>query len=160
MANRTMAAKALKLKMQRRKLPRNLQINIKGPRPNLEVLKDYKARAAGLGKEHWFRGLDGHITNKGIEGVASGRYEVQQRTAEILRLFDNPLFVTHREDEHQRIRIFFNSRQDKVIVQQVLYTRRVFRISETFTNIDDCYFALEQDIVDWRIERSYGESDG
>jgi hypothetical protein len=158
MPNRVLAAKARKLRMQNRSLPRRLQINVKGPRPNLEVIKDYKQRAAGLSIDEdqlFWVGLDGHLTNKGVEGVSAARYEVQQRTAEILSKFDKPLFVGYMDETWQRIRIFFNSRQDVIVIQSVMYNRRRYRISKVYTSIDDAYFVLDNDIVEWKVDKPY-----
>lgn len=159
MANRTMAAKALKLRRQNRALPRTLTINRKGASgPNRVVLDEYKQRAASLGYEEanaWFVRCDGKITNEGWNMLAAGKQDIRDRSAEILRRFDNPLFVEHVSNPSQRIRIYFNSRQDEVIVQQMHFLQRVVRLSFCFTSIDDAYYALKQDIVPWRYEKAF-----
>lgn len=145
MANRTMAAKALKLRRQNRALPRRLSINgPKGPRPATEVLQEYRSRARSLGVDDnsW----------KGFDNTPAGRFDIEERAKDILGKFDNPLFVEHIDNPAQRIRIFFNSRQDSVVIQRIHKQRRVFSVSIAYTSIDDAYFVLAQEIVEWRIE--------
>jgi hypothetical protein len=155
MANRTMQAKALKLRSQKRRYPRRMDLDIRGPRPNTTVLGDYRERAKGLALGDCWIVLDNGMTVLEsqvpvVNGHLSARSEID--IDRINQKFNKPLFVEHLNNPSQRIRIYFNSRHDRVIIQQMHYLQRVARVSEVFTSMDDAYFSLKNDIVPWKLE--------
>ena len=77
MANRTMAAKALKLKKMKRLFPKQYQANYipVGRGPNMEVMAGYKERAKGLAFDQKF--LDSSKCLRGSK--ASHRVRWKQR---------------------------------------------------------------------------------
>jgi len=163
-ANRVMAAKAHKLRKQQRSRPRELSLDKRGPRPSGDVIREYKQRASTLGYDEansFWRGLDGMLTNvPQFKNVPPGRHETITRSDEILRRFDNPLFVEYKPQvnpppKHIRIRIFFNSRQDEVVIQEVDISLKRYRLSVMYTSVDDAYFSLWHDIVSWRLEKPF-----
>jgi hypothetical protein len=167
MTNRVMGAKAHKLRKQNRQRPRTLSLDVRGPRPSTDVIREYKTRASSLGYDEadtYWRGLDGMLTNvPQFKGVPAGRHETVSRSEEILRRFDNPLFVEYKPQvnplpDHLRVRIFFNSRQDEVIIQEINIQTRMYRLSAMYTSVDDAYFAMWNDVVSWRLEKPFPSS--
>jgi hypothetical protein len=152
MANRVMAAKARKLQIQNRKLPRRLSMSAKGPSgPNQAMLAGYHHRAQGVGD----------VEPKDVfKGTPAGKHDINTRKDEILHKFDDPLFVEHIDNPFQRIRIFFNSRQDCVIIQQWDKRLKRYRLSIAYSCIEDAYTVLDFDSVSWRIEKPIPESVG
>lgn len=146
MANRVMAAKALKLRNQKRRYPRKMDLDKRGPRPNREVIGEYRSRARGI--------ADLDVATR-FDGVPAGKYDVNSRLREIVSRFDKLMFVLHIDNPAQRIRIYFNSRQDEIIIQRIFKRRQVYCLSKKYTSIDDAYFALENNVVSWNEERSF-----
>lgn len=153
MANRIMAAKALKLRKQNRKRPRTLSLDIKGPRPAREVIFEYRERAKSLGIPDFYDSTD---LWWGSKGYPSTKIFTK---SELVQKWDQPMFVEY-EAEHfkalgQQIRLYFNSRQDKVVIRRVYWTRRCYCLSLTFGSIADAYYGLLHDCVPWKDEQPF-----
>ncbi len=158
MANRTMAAKGKKLRAQKRRYPRRMDLDKRGPRPNLAVLADYKQRAKGLAiEDQWLMLDNGTIVLESqvpiVNAHLSARAEIDAQG--INEKWNTPKYIELCSTPSERIRLYYNSQKTKIIIQQVNLLRRVFRISEAFPCKDDAIYAMNHDIVPWRIEKKY-----
>lgn len=139
MANRALQAKTIKLKRQRRAWARPLSVK-SGIQPNRDVIRQYQDTAKGLGKP---------IAEAIYKNVQPGRYETKNRADEILRQFNDPLFFTYIENSHQRVRIFFDSKHTKFIIQWVQFRHKKAYISKPFMSTDDAIYAFQNDLITW-----------
>lgn len=147
MANRTMQAKARKLRAQRRRYPRKMDLDRKGPRPAKEVISEYRKRASTLG-------YDAANDWAGIPNTPAGKYDISSRTPEILHQFDVLHTVEYRNDTIMYVSLNFSMDKDQhVIIHQIHYLHGMERFSKPFPTTDDAYFALQHNCVPWQCER-------
>lgn len=156
--NRTMQAKSVKLRAQKRRYPRRMDLDKRGPRPNLAVLADYSQRAKGLMVEdRWLMLDNGQIVLESevpvVNAHLSAKSEIDDKL--IAQKWGAPKYIEVCSTPIERDRLYFNSKKNKVVIQQVRLLNKVFRISEAFSSLADAQYALAMDIVPWRIEKRY-----
>jgi len=152
MANLTMASKMLKLRAQRRKYPKRMDLDIRGPRPKTEVLGDYRERAKGLAfGDGWIRLDNGQVVLESsvttVNQHLSAKAEID--VDRINQKFEQPLSFTYMDNPAQTIRILFTIRKDSYRIEQKFKSRSIHRISIVYKSLDDCTFVLENEIVEW-----------
>ncbi len=158
MVNRTMAAKGVKLRAQKRRYPRRMDLDKRGPRPNLSVLADYTKRAKGLAiEDQWLMLDNGTIVLEStvplVNAHLSAKSEIDDKL--IAQKWDAPKFIELHSTPIERVRLYYNSQRSKIIIQQVRLLNKVFRISEAFSGFEEARYSFVHDIVPWRIEKSY-----
>lgn len=110
MVNRTIQAKVLKMKKERRNRPKLNPVKVSRA-PNINVLKGYAERARGLAfdeeeVERWIVALWGRPAFK---GVSPGRHEVLKKLAELGEKELLGLSFTVVDNMFERCRCYFNS---------------------------------------------------
>ena len=156
MVNRTMAAKALKLKKQRRAWAAPLSVK-SGIRPNVDVIKGYKDRAKGLKFDE--KEIDELIfrlfKRQPFKNTPPGRREAMVRRDKIRMLAEmseqvpDHLFFNYINNSVVRFDIFFTA--DKtcyVIVKENRKTRTISR-SISYGSCERAISVIQRDKVRW-----------
>src|SRR5882672_6007041 len=116
--NRTMQAKSVKLRAQKRRYPRRMDLDKRGPRPNLAVLADYSQRAKGLMVEdRWLMLDNGTIVLESEVPVVNAHLSAKSEIDDKLigQKWDAPKYVQLWNTPVERVRLYFNSKKDKII---------------------------------------------
>lgn len=116
-----------------------------GIQPNREIIQQYRKTAQGLGEK---------IATDRFPNVSPGRVDIQDRIEEILRVFDDPLFITVIDNSLQRCRLYFNSKHDCYLLQHVNWRTREVRISITYSSRDRAMQVWVQSRVCWKFKKS------
>ena len=149
MANRTMAAKALKLKKMKRLFPKQYQANYipVGRGPNMEVMAGYKERAKGLAFDQKF--LDFLEMCSRFKGKPPGKVEAEAAIRRILEVVPQDMSFTLIRNVFQWARVFFNSEKTCFILLHENYKEGRVRTSMTYHSKDNIIRAWNMDRIRW-----------
>jgi hypothetical protein len=150
MANRVMEAKFKKLRAQRRRYPRRMDLDKRGPRPNKDVIAEYSQRAKTIGDpepdKHWTGA--GHGTNgPSRAAIIRSLDEKRQDDKDALNLL-----CGYMDNMVQHVWFMFNAHKNAWEIHQYHKRERIHRISRRYGSMDDAIFVLRNEIVDWLIE--------
>jgi hypothetical protein len=153
MANRNLQAKMLKLKKQRRALPKHYQHVFlregkdKDPRdyPRDDDPKDYKdsvryrARARGISEE---------LAETNFVGVPPARKQAIEMMKKVVAL-GNSTFFTIVSNSHHECRVFYNSERTVFMVVYVNYVKRTLQRSIEYSSKERVNALWESDKIRW-----------
>lgn len=130
MANRTMQAKSLKLRRQKRAWAKPLAI-ASGITPNRGVLGEYKERAKGLGLSEYEQDQLIRLFYKRdpIVGTPAGRAEVLALLEELKKRVPELMFFEVLDNCYQRCVLFYNSDKTCWIVSHTDKRKHITRRS-------------------------------
>jgi hypothetical protein len=139
MVNRVMAAKARKLRSQKRRYPRRMDLDKRGPRPNKEMLAEYRNRG---------KGVDDGIPNR-FANTPPGKHDIEQRREQILRRHDPVLRTKYKDNPVLAIWVCFDSAQREVWIEETRKRTQTIRNSIVYACTADAYFVLKNECVTW-----------
>lgn len=147
--NRSMQAKALKLKKQKRLFPKSYAADYipTGMPPDRQVMREYKERTRGLAFDDAYMA---HLEAKAkFKGVPAGRFEVMNRLKFIECELGELKFVTIHEDFGCKAQLFYNSERTAFMIMEVNYTDEVIRTSIRYMDRDRCILRWKDKDIRW-----------
>lgn len=150
MANRSMQAKALKLKRARRLFPKSYSSNYipVGMPPNREVMSGYKERARGLAFDaeymYWLENQFQRFKCK-----PPGRVEVEAHIRRIEEHAPAKMCFKLMENSALRARCFFNSERTIWLIMEEDFKKGEVRTSMTYSSKDNVVYAWRKNKIRW-----------
>lgn len=153
MANRTMAAKSLKLKRQKRAWAKPYS-SPSLHTPNRGVLQEYKLRAVMLGVpeyevDDWIRKLYGRDP---FTGTPAGRAEVVQLMKELKLVVPQLLFFELIDNSYQRALCWYNTDKTCWVITHTDKRRAQFRRSIEYGSKARALKLYYQDRLTWVVQ--------
>lgn len=150
MANRTMKAKALKERRQRRAWAKPLSI-AGGQRPNRGVIQEYKERTCLLGVPEYeidelIRILYGRDP---IVSVPPGKVEIAETLKRLKNIIPQLLFFVHHDNSYQRVVVFFNSSKTCWVIAHTNKRRKVTLTSMEYGDKERALAQFERGKTVW-----------
>ena len=150
MANRTMQAKALKLKRQRRLFPKNYAADYIpcGAGPDKFLMREHKLRTKSLAfDDAYMKRLE---ERQRFKGVPAGRYEVLKRLKMLEETFGADYhFVNLRNDNQQLVQLFYNSERTAFAIVETDFENLVVRMSMKYMDKERCIATWKSNKLRW-----------
>lgn len=153
MANRTMQAKGLKLRRQRRLFPRHLSADYvpAGKPPNMLVMKELKERTKGLAFDDEY--IDYLIKRRQMDEVGQhisiGRQEVSAHIERIRNTAPALMCVTLTNTVASKVLMFYNEKRDRFILFEDNKLNNFIRTSLVYMDRQRCIRAFQSETVRW-----------
>jgi len=153
MANRTMAAKRLKLSRQRRLFPRSLSSDYipTGKPPNMLVMRELKERARSLAFSDEY--IDYLVTRRQMDAagqhISVGRREVMAHILRIQETAPALTCVTLDNTVVRKVQMFYNSERTKFVLFEDNKLDLFIRTSLVYMDRLRCIAAFKSDKVRW-----------
>lgn len=153
MANRTMAAKRLKLRKQKRLFPKYLGASYvpTGKPPNMLVMQELKERSRGLAFDGEY--ADYLVTRMlmDMQGqhLHPGREEVKQHIRRIQETAPSLMNVTLVDNKICRVQMYFPSERNKFVLYEENRLEHFIRTSMVYMDRERCIAAMKSDRVRW-----------
>lgn len=149
MANRSMAAKRLKLKRQKRLFPRKLSADYVpvGTGPDRFVIREYKERTRSLAFDAEF--LASLEAKQKFHGVPPGRLEALEHMKRIENTIPKKECVNIHKTPFLKADLFYNEDRTRFLIYEENYRTRVVRTSMNYNNRERCITAWQEDTIRW-----------
>lgn len=151
MANRSMQAKSLKLKRQRRLFPRHLSADYvpTGKPPNTQVIQEYKERTRSLAFDDEY--IDYLIVRASMEGnyPHPGREEIRAHMQRIQDASPGLTCVTLLNNVITKVRMFYNEKHNRFILFEDNTLHNFVRTSLVYMDRQRCIRAFQSETVRW-----------
>lgn len=149
MANRSMAAKAMKMKRARRTFPKSYCSDYipVGMPANRLVMGEYKERARGLAFDSAY--LQWLEDTARFKGKTPCRVEVEAHIRRIESIAPAKMCFKLMENGTIRVRCFFNSEKTHWIIMEEDFKKGHVRTSMSYSSKDSIVYAWKKDTIRW-----------
>jgi hypothetical protein len=151
MANRSMQAKSLKLKRQRRLFPRSLSADYvpTGKPPNTQVIQEYKERTRSLAFDDEY--IDYLVKRASMEKAwpHPGRAEIEAHLQRIKEAAPGLMCVSLLDSKITKVRMFFNESRNRFVLFEDNKLQNFIRTSLVYMDRQRCIRAFQSESVRW-----------
>lgn len=149
MANRSMQAKALKMKRMKRTFPRYMSADYipVGMPPNRLVMSEYKERTRSLAFDQKY--MDWLDTVSRFRGKPPGKLEAENAWKRIKDACPNLMNVVLEKTQVRDVKMFFNSERTQFIILEENYVGRYIRASIRYQDRNRCIARFKSNEVRW-----------